>query len=646
DNDGITDDVDNCVNTANPNQEDADNDGTGDACDDDADNDGITDDVDNCILVYNPDQKDVDGDGIGDACDQACVDIDCKGLSITFERYLVKHGYDDIVDGIITPTPELAAIKYLDISNLNMADLTGIEYLTGLETLIANGNDFVLGVDFSKNVNLKHLSLDDNNLTSLDVTKNILLEVLIAGGNNLTEIDLSNNVLLRELELRYNQIKSLDVTNNTLLELLSIKENGTSLEELLLGNNPNLKYLYASYNELDTIDLTGVLNLIELYLNDNNLSGILDLDYHNSLELINLCNNNLKNYPPGNCDVERTLPFKFNTLEEYMVFVGLDTDGVVNGSINPSADVATMTFLDITGRCIIDMSGIELFTSLEELQMSGNNVVNIDLSNNTLLKVLNIRGNKLESLDLTNQVNLVELYAGANNLTSIDLSNNLLLTRLSLKGNKLDSLDLTANELLVYIEVQGNVLEELLLGYKMSLQYLYAGTNKLKTIDVSQALNLIVLDLENNLLEGTLNLDRNTCLLIVNLNHNLLSKVEFNNKYNARIQDDNFKILNNPNLTCVKVDNVTYSTLNWTIHVEDPSVFTEYDDCSTAGTPELTVTHIEVVEGKIVVPFDVVETKIYKISGEQVSNMDLRGVYYVRMVNVDGEVKINKILVD
>jgi hypothetical protein len=35
----------------------------------DTDNDGIPDDTDNCPNTYNPDQVDADGDGIGDACE-------------------------------------------------------------------------------------------------------------------------------------------------------------------------------------------------------------------------------------------------------------------------------------------------------------------------------------------------------------------------------------------------------------------------------------------------------------------------------------------------------------------------------------------------------------------------------------------------
>jgi hypothetical protein len=77
DGDGITDDLDNCPDVANPTQADSDGDGTGDACDADDDNDGVDDGADNCPLDPNPDQADSDGDGAGDACD---ADLDNDGV--------------------------------------------------------------------------------------------------------------------------------------------------------------------------------------------------------------------------------------------------------------------------------------------------------------------------------------------------------------------------------------------------------------------------------------------------------------------------------------------------------------------------------------------------------------------------------------
>ncbi|XP_051952910.1 thrombospondin-4-B-like [Xyrauchen texanus] len=65
---------DNCIRVENPDQHDTDKDGLGDACDDDIDGDGLKNILDNCQKVPNPDQKDKDNDGVGDACD-SCPEV-------------------------------------------------------------------------------------------------------------------------------------------------------------------------------------------------------------------------------------------------------------------------------------------------------------------------------------------------------------------------------------------------------------------------------------------------------------------------------------------------------------------------------------------------------------------------------------------
>lgn len=108
DNDGVLDDIDNCRLTFNPDQEDINNDGIGDAClvdMTDTDNDGIVDSQDNCPEVANPEQLDFNANGVGDACEDTdgdgLLDIEdnCPGVANREQEDSDGDSVGDVCDG-------------------------------------------------------------------------------------------------------------------------------------------------------------------------------------------------------------------------------------------------------------------------------------------------------------------------------------------------------------------------------------------------------------------------------------------------------------------------------------------------------------------------------------------------------------------
>ena len=109
--------------------------------------------------------------------------------------------------------------------------------------------------------------------------------------------------------------------------------------------------------------------------------------------------------------------------EQALIDLGIDSDGVVNGQVLTS-DIETVVALDISHRGINDLTGIEDFAALEQLNITWTRVRNVDLTNNSHLKVLIFdRCDKLLSLNISNNPDLEIIRSSGSLLAELDVSN-------------------------------------------------------------------------------------------------------------------------------------------------------------------------------------------------------------------------------
>lgn len=143
--------------------------------------------------------------------------------------------------------------------------------------------------------------------------------------------------------------------------------------------------------------------------------------------------------------------------EWLLVFQGIDTDGVINGQVATS-DIEDELILLLDHPQIQDLTGLEDFASLEELKLLGVNVSEVNLSQNSNLELFEVNTAPLESLDLSQNLNLRKLvFVGGHNcascpfsspITSLDLSNNLLIEDIIIAYSLIGLMDFSMNVLL------------------------------------------------------------------------------------------------------------------------------------------------------------------------------------------------------
>ena len=327
-------------------------------------------------------------------------------------------------------------IKHLDVSklaNLQKLSCGGLEIESldlsnnkKLETLFVDFAEHISSIDLSNNVALKELYCSQTKITSLDVSKNIALSVLGCDRTDITSLDVSKNVALEWLDCEGTDITSLDVSKNVALEWLACYE--TNIASLDVSNNIALERLYCDETNITSLDVSKNVALKDLKCSKTKLTS-LDVTHNTELE-------SLKCEDTGILYVDIRQCSKMNEDDVYsnhsvMVVYDEETAKQVPEYIALHKIIAEQRALG---------ADIDDYWDGEDYDWENGHLTRIGWLQRGLkgkisfaglpaLEIIAISGNEITELDVSNNPDLMELECEDNKITRLDIRNNKKLTK-------------------------------------------------------------------------------------------------------------------------------------------------------------------------------------------------------------------------
>lgn len=339
-----------------------------------------------------------------------------------------------------------------------------------------------------------------------------------------------------------------------------------------------------------------------------------------------------------------------------LINFGVDTNS--DGQIQVSEAEATLN-LNVSFWDIESVEGIESFVNLVELNISYNEISEIDISMLTNLEIFE---------------------ACSNNFSEINVSQNLALTRLILCQNSISNLDVSLLQDLIFLSAGPNHLTELDVTNNINLEWLYLTLNDLTSIDISQNPNLTRLHLGQNSLES-IDVSLNPLLETLALGYNQITNLDVSNQSNLTglfVQENNLEYLNiksggnilledmmaydNPNLYCIMVDDIEFAN---SIFCDQPNYWgwckddwTTYKDFCALGVEEYSEINFTIYPNPVrnylqvdsQLQFETI--KVFNLQGQLVietvlNNINVShlnsGLYFVQVI-VDGKSVTRKLI--
>ncbi len=260
-------------------------------------------------------------------------------------------------------------LKQLDAIARGIEDLTGLENLKGLEKLGLWSNKIGNSqlVHLKGLTNLKFLDLAANKFTYIPANSfegMSKLEELVLDENQITEIhkDAFNGLeRLTGLLLEENRISNIDCVKKL-----------DKLNTLFIRNN---KYIS------DLTPMANLVNLKELWANDNNISNIDALYNLTELEWVELENNKIKDISSlSNCTKITKLKIANNQIENIDVvskmtnLEWLEAKNNIISDIKGVVELVNLSILDLSYNKITNIESLRKLTKLTQLYLKGNNI--------------------------------------------------------------------------------------------------------------------------------------------------------------------------------------------------------------------------------------------------------------------------------
>ena len=313
-----------------------------------------------------------------------------------------------------------------------------------------------------------------------------------------------------------------------------------------------------------------------------------------------------------------------SNFEQALIDLGYDTDGLNNSVV--TANINTITNLDLSGKSIQSVVGIEDFTALEILNLSNNNITSNslpsqpDFQQNTNLRILNI----------SNQTSTVLFILAPKLPTSIEeynLSNNQSVTTTGLNSLYVNVKNLNINNCpsILGLDIPNAPIEFLNIGECTEM-----GAN-LFNFQTSALKSLIC----NNTKVSSLDLSGSSGLTEIVCYSAQLTSLNIKNGNNLNIT--NIDTNGNFSLTSICVDDPTYSTNNWSSSVDTWTTFTS--SCSLGVEDNELANSINLYPN----PSDNFVTINSDKSIQKIEVYNITGKLVKRLTNFENKISINNL---